>query len=337
MVFIFNRRWLVNYVLLLTVSMFVWLSHDVYAGKGGSIFARGKGVQAEFDKVVRVELIQPAFNVPGEKLVLKLEEMIARGFLFTSSLPDNISVEERRVALVQALTDSDCKNLLCARGGYGTSDLLPHIPYDELNSPKRVIGYSDISALHSALWTKNGFVGISGAMLGANTWNDLDSEEMQILLGIMADEITSGEIEVKPLSDNSPADDTTPDSSAVEGTLFGGNISVLTNLIATPYMPESLAGYILFFEDVGENVFRVMRYLNQWQQSGMLDGVKAIVLGRFDGLIGEESDLHAGFKARVNFPVYVTDTFGHGQPLYPLPIGGQAKIVENKLSWRLPE
>lgn len=317
-----------NYVLLFTFSAFVWLSHGICAGKG--IAMRGKVLRAKFARVVNVKLIAPAFNVLGEDLVPQLEEMLARGFLFSSSLPDDIGIEERSTALVQALTDPHCKNLLCVRGGYGTSDLLPYIPYAELGSPKRVIGYSDISALHSALWTKNGLIGISGAMPGANTWNDLDSEEMQVLLGIMADETTSGRIEIKPLGDDATASD-----SVIEGTLFGGNISVLTNLIATPYMPESLAGYILFFEDVGENVFRVMRYLNQWQQSGMLDGVEAIVLGRFDRLIGKQSDLHTEFRARVSCPVYVTTTFGHGKPLYPLPIGGQARIVRNKLIWRL--
>ena len=321
-------------VAIVTLALFNSVSGASKSGITAKIEQQGGKL---LSKVVNVKLIAPAFNVPGENYYQKIEEMLARGFIFTSSLPSDISVEERRQALVRALTDPDCKNLLCVRGGYGTSDLLSYIPYDELDSPKLVIGYSDISALHSALWTKKGFVGINGAMPAANTWNDLDSDEMQVLLGIMSGETTSGEIEVKLLPDGSASDAVSQSDSSVEGTLFGGNISVLTNLIATPYMPESLAGYILFFEDIGENVFRVMRYLNQWQQSGMLDGVKAIVLGRFDKLKGEMSDLHAEFKSRVSCPVYTTDTFGHGQPLHPLPVGGHAVITGNKLTWKLPE
>ena len=181
------------------------------------------------------------------------------------------SVQARVVALVAALTDPECENLICVRGGFGTSDLLPYIPYEDLAVHKRVVGYSDISALLSALWTKNRFVGISGPMPWAVTWR-IHTEEMRILLGVMSGDITTGNLPVKlqPRKNIPHIDKASIGVTGIEGTLYGGDISVLTNLIGTPYMPESLDGYILFFEGLYENTYRVIRYLNQWQQSACL-------------------------------------------------------------------
>ena len=254
-----------------------------------------------------------------------------KGFDVAFAYPRDRSVQARGIALVAALTDPDCENLVCVRGGFGTSDLLPYIPYEDLAMHKRVIGYSDISALLSALWTKNKFVGISGPMPWAVTWR-IHTEEMRILLGIMRGDITTGNLPVKlqPRKNNNHTEE-----AIIEGTLYGGDISVLTNLIGTPYMPESLEGYILFFEGLYENTYRVIRYLNQWQHSGMLDGVQAIVLGRFDKLDGRMSDLYAKVAARVDCPVYTTKSFGHLHPLYPIPVGGYGRIAAGKLTWHL--
>ena len=269
--------------------------------------------------------------MPRWKLAGRIEQLRARGFNVSLAQPRDNSIETRAQTLIDALTDPDCANFVCARGGFGTSDLLPYIPYDELANPKRVIGYSDISSLISALWTQRGIVGISGPMPGAVTWR-IGSEEMRILLGIMRGTITRGDIPVQRQANSNTHDHTT-----IEGTLFGGDMSVLTNLIGTPYMPAALEGYIVFLEAVGENTYRIMRYLNQWQQSGTLDGVRAIVLGRFDKLGGTQANLYKRFAARVSCPVYTTSHFGHRRPLYPLPVGGHGKITAGKLSWRLPE
>ena len=285
-------------------------------------------MQAE--PAIEVKIIAPGFRVPHWRLAGRIEQLKARGFQVSLAQPSNNSIEARKQALIEALTDPDCVNLVCARGGFGTSDLLPYIPYDQLHNPKRVIGYSDISSLISALWTQSSIVGISGPMPGAVTWRT-GSEEMRVLLGIMDGTVTTGSIPVQRQK-NSNTDD-----SIIEGTLYGGDMSVLTNLIGTPYMPASLDGYILFLEALGESAYRVLRYLNQWQQSGTLDGVHAIVLGRFDKLGGVQASLYKRFAARVSCPVYTTSSFGHRRPLYPIPVGGHGKIVNGKLIWQLPE
>ena len=277
-----------------------------------------------------IKIIAPGFKVPRWKLAGRIEQLKARGFDVSLAQPSNNSVVARKQALIAALTDPDCENFVCARGGFGTSDLLTLIPYDDLPNHKRVIGYSDTSSLISALWTQRGFVGISGPMPGAVSWR-VGSKEMRVLFGIMDGTITTGSIPVRRQANDSS------DDGVIEGILYGGDMSVLTNLIGTPYMPASLDGYIVFLEAYGESAYRIVRFLNQWQQSGILDGVHAIVLGRFDKLGGHQVSLYRRIAARVSCPVYTTSSFGHRYPLYPIPVGGHGKIIGGKLIWQLPE
>ena len=272
-------------------------------------------------------MVAPAFAVPEVELHDRVQQLRACGIDVSAAPPVFADAEAKGEHLIGALRDDDTADILCVRGGYGTSDLLPHIPYQCLSRAKRVIGFSDISALHSALWTRCGFVGINAAMPGSAAWGDVASKAMCTLLGIMQGTCSKGELAVAALGNHS--------TKASEGTLFGGCFSVLTNLLATPYLPRSLAGYILFFEDVNESVWRLLRYLNQWRFSGMLENVQAIVLGRFERLEGDLTRLHAEWQARVACPVYTTDDFGHSAPLSPLPIGGRGVISGGKLVWNL--
>ena len=271
-----------------------------------------------------LRLVAPSFTVAIDVLQSRVEQLRKAGFRVLDVEPFADDIAARSRVLIEALCDRHCDNVLCVRGGYGASDLLPSIPYQQLTTPKRLIGYSDISAISSALWTRRQFVSINAPMPVADGWQDNDSPIMQSLFAIMRGELTAGQIAidrrvVKPR----------------QGTLFGGCFSVLTNLIGTSYFPKSLAGYILFFEDVGENIGRLVRYLNQWQYSGMLHGVQAIILGRFNNLSGSMTQLTKEFSNRLDCPVYRTEEFGHSEPLSPLPIGGYGQLSENKLCWQI--
>ena len=272
-------------------------------------------------------MVAPAFAVPEVKLRGRMQQLRACGIDVSAAPPVFADEDAKGAHLIAALRADDDADILCVRGGYGTSDLLPRIPYESLQRTKRVIGFSDISALHSALWTRCGFVGISAAMPGSAAWGDIHSAAMRTLLDIMRGTCREGGMAVEALDDYGTRE--------IEGTLFGGCFSVLTNLLATPYLPRSLAGYILFFEDINESVWRLLRYLNQWRFSGMLDGVQAIVLGRFEQLDGDLTRLHAEWQARVACPVYTTCDFGHSAPISPLPIGGRGVIRGRSLVWTL--
>jgi muramoyltetrapeptide carboxypeptidase len=121
---------------------------------------------------------------------------------------------------------------------------------------------------------------------------------------------------------------------ALEGVLWGGNLSVLCTLIGTPWMPR-VSGGILFLEDVGEDVYRVERMLLQLLQTGILASQSAILLGRFsasrpDGYDPQGYTLERmidAFRARLAVPVLTGLPVGHVPDIVPLPIGARARLT----------
>jgi len=242
------------------------------------------------------------------------------------------SPEQRAQRLVEALENRSVTSVLCARGGYGCSDLLPLLPWTGLAKiePKLIIGFSDTSALHAAFWTKLSWKGLHAPMPATELWQQ-EGEDVQTLISLL----TGARREVKiRLNQNRQGD-------GISGWLFGGCWSVLTNLIGTPYFPPNLEGAILFLEDTDESAPRLLRYWNQWVQSGATQGIKALVLGNFRNCGMEQKDFMAQLipqlSARSSIPVFTTPDFGHTAPNIPLMIGAKAHINRQQLVWQMQE
>lgn len=241
------------------------------------------------------------------------------------------SFTDRLAQLSGALLSPDVDIILAARGGFGASDLLPHLPWADLKNskPKLLVGFSDVSALHSALFTKLDWPCIHGPMPGTDLWGMNDPRDVDCLIGLMKGAREPVEIPVVPLNQNLPL--------PLEGWAFGGCLAVLTNLIGTSYFPKTLWGSILFLEDIGEHPARIIRFINQWSQSQALRGVKGLVLGRFVGCevkdLSDENMLRQEIADRLDVPVYASDHFGHCAPNWPLPIGLNIEIRNGILRW----
>ncbi len=244
------------------------------------------------------------------------------------------SFKARLEQLSAALLAPDVDIILAARGGYGASDLLPHLPWTQLKNvkPKLLIGFSDISALHSALYTQLDWPSLHAPMPGTELWQKNDPRDVDCLIGLMHGSRSPVEWEVESLQQNLPL--------ATEGWSYGGCLAVLTNLIGSPYFPKTLFGSILFWEDIGEHPARILRFINQWVQSRALEGVRGIVLGRFVGCevaeLCTEAQLKNEIATRLDIPVWSTQLFGHCAPNWPLPIGLKMTITNGKLRWNLP-
>jgi muramoyltetrapeptide carboxypeptidase len=243
------------------------------------------------------------------------------------------------------LNTPDAQVVFAGRGGYGASDLLPLIPWEKLKglAPRCLVGFSDITALHSAFWTKLGWSGLHGPMVGSPLWGLNSSEDIAALLSLIEHgQPPRGMLRISPC-----ARAATDSRKALKGWLFGGCFSVLTNLIGTPYLPASLAGAILLFEDTGENCGRLLRYWNQWLQSGLLQGVEGVVWGRFTQLEGtvSEGETRAELSRRSPLPCWTSEDFGHCSPNFPFLIGATAHSVpacrqgagEQELQWQAPQ
>lgn len=294
---------------------------------------------------VRLRLIRPSSREQNDLLSPRLAELKAAGFevayddlpadpawAYSSSTPT-----VRAKALESALLEDSSDVVMAARGGYGASDLLDLLDWQKLKraKPKLIVGFSDISALHSALYAQLGWPGLHAPMPATTLWRQNGSQDVDALLKNLGKFLeggeTSGSLALTPVSQGVPA--------RVEGKLFGGCFMIMTNLIGTPYFPKSLGGHVLFFEDTDEHPGRLLRAFNQWNYSGALKDVRAIVIGYLKGLGDKIPDcapfVYERFAARTQVPVYSTPLFGHTSPNFPLMVGAPAVIEEGRLSWRL--
>lgn len=233
----------------------------------------------------------------------------------------------RAKTLTNALLDPDVEFVLCARGGQGASDLLPLLPWEALRHtrPKTLVGFSDITALHTALYTQLGWAGIHGPVPATRAW----PQGRDAIFSLLRGETRTGKIAVESLG---PVE-----RNPLKGWLFGGNLAVLGNLIGTPYFPPSLEGAILFLEDVSESPGRILRIWNQFLQSQVLTGVQAVVVGTFTEMPGSISafEVKQEMARRMpQTPFYSSSDFGHIPRNLPLWIQANAEIQNSTLVWQ---
>ncbi len=220
----------------------------------------------------------------------------------------------------------DVKLILAARGGYGTMRLLPALDYGALKvHPKLLVGYSDITALHLAVFERTGLPGLSGPM-AAVEWHDPDPASERLfwdlvrggtpdsLLGPRGERMTA----LRP--------------GTTQGVLLGGNLSVIVRLIGTPFLP-SMDGAILFVEDVGEQPYRIDAMFAQLKLSGVLDRLGGLLIGSFSDWEPEDDsptltidEVLDDYLCDVSFPVAKDLVYGHFPVKNTLPVGVQARL-----------
>lgn len=165
-----------------------------------------------------------------------------------------------------ALGDRDARAIWVARGGYGASHLLPHVPVETVRAAKQcLIGFSDVSALH-ALWGRAQLPSLHAAnVINLASWDPAHLTELfaQLLQPEAAVFNGAG----------------SQGKGTVEGPLTGGNLTVLASLAGTGFLP-AWRDAIVLFEDVGERPYRLDRCLTQLQQAGAFQGVRGVCIGQ---------------------------------------------------------
>ena len=215
-----------------------------------------------------------------------------------------------------ALGDETVRAVFAARGGYGSLRLLAKLRIGAA-SPKPLIGFSDITALHAALQAA-GWASIHGPVVTQlGTQPRAVAERLFHLL----------ESSTAP----APALAGLPFVGGVaEGPLLGGNLSVLSRLLGTPYLPE-LDGAVLLLEDVGERPYRLDRMWTHLALAGVFDRVRGIALGEFidceepDGDYRSQ-DVLAGLAGEVGLPCLGGLPIGHGEVNLPVSLGGRVRL-----------
>jgi muramoyltetrapeptide carboxypeptidase len=222
--------------------------------------------------------------------------------------------DPRRLAeLSAAFADGSVKAIFAARGGYGTMRLLRRLRFDE---PKLLVGFSDITALHLAAQTA-GWTSVHGPVLTQLGKQPPDVVDRLFLLlegGVPAS--LQAEATVVP--------------GVVEGPLIGGNLSVLTRLLGTPFLPP-LDGAVLLLEDVGERPYRLDRMWTHLLLAGVLDRIAGIALGDFTGCEENGADYQAADVLRAlaeetALPCASGFRIGHGEINQPVPLGARVRL-----------
>jgi len=228
----------------------------------------------------------------------------------------NGSDEGRLAELEQALA-SDADILWAARGGYGLTRLLTKLDAglrQHDSSLPVVVGMSDVTALLFHLWAKYKKPSLHAPML-----THIAEQPAEVLDAL--DIILMGRANEVPYPDLNFG----PGAKAVKGTLMAGNLATIRELVGTPSMP-SLSGCILVVEDIAEPAFRLDRLLTHLWNAGVLEGLRALVVGHLTKC--GEGALEAltcrcddfGIPCFTGFPT------GHEVPCWPLPVGVQAEI-----------
>jgi muramoyltetrapeptide carboxypeptidase len=242
--------------------------------------------------------------------------------------------DEARAADFNAMyADKAVRAVFAVRGGWGSARILPHLDFELIRAnPKLLIGFSDITALHMALAARAGFTTIHGPN-AASGWGKLSWDSFRSL----AFEAQTPTYRTPPGMDDRLVQRAgrirTFRPGKAAGPLLGGNLTVLTALMGTPYLPR-FDGAILFLEDVDEAEYRIDRMLTQLALGGVLGRVAGVVFGRCTDCRARGPSL-GGFTlsevlqqhlAPLGVPAFEGALIGHIPDQFSIPVGVRAEI-----------
>src|SRR6476661_1869989 len=179
--------------------------------------------------------------------------------------------EERLNDFQQMLDDDEVKAILCARGGYGLSRIIDQIDFKKFKKqPKWIIGYSDVTILHSHLYSNYNISSIHAPMAAAFNDAGYINRFVQSL---------HHALEGKKLKYSCETHEFNKKGEAI-GELVGGNLTLLTHLVGSDSDIKT-RGRILFLEDVGEYLYNIDRMIYQLKRSGKLSKLAGLIVGGF--------------------------------------------------------
>lgn len=266
-----------------------------------------------------------------EKLGLKpyfTDNILARnGYLGGSD-------EKRSNDIIHMFINDKVDGIICARGGYGCNRILPMLDYDAIKAnPKVLVGYSDITALHNAIYAKTGLVTFHGPV-ATSTFNDFSINNFVNVIMEPKDRYVfkhsddykkGGDFEIYTIREGK-----------AKGELIGGNLRIVVTLPGTPYDVD-FTNKILYLEEIDEKPYRIDRMLTELLLAEKLQQVAGIALGvlrKCDKKVGSQKGEETFSLKEVlmdrlydlGVPVIYGLSFGHIENKYTLPFGINAEL-----------
>ena len=224
---------------------------------------------------------------------------------------------DRAAQVNAAFADSAVHAIVCARGGYGSMQILPYLDYEAIRKhPKLLMGFSDITALLCSLYQRSGLVSCHGPVV--TTLKSAGSKTLESVFNVL----TLNELPTIQLERGialSPG--------KASGPVICGNLTALCHLIGTPFQLK-MNGHILIVEDTGEKPYRIDRMLTQMKLAGVFNGLCGLGIGTFKncGEADELFEIIARIFNPIHIPILAGFDIGHGPDNIAVPFGFQAVL-----------
>lgn len=252
--------------------------------------------------------------------------------------------DERLEDLHSMFSDKSVKAIMCLRGGYGAFRLLDRINYKMIQkNPKIFVGYSEITALQNAIFSKTGMITFAGPMPAVDFINNISPYTEEWFWKVVTSNKKIGKVK-------NPENSKIPfiNKGTAIGRILGGNLAVLSTMIGTDFFPV-MKDKILLLEDIDEKPYKIDRMLNQLRLAKVFKSLKGVILGRFVECYEQDPNkktLSLGeiiehyFKS-LKIPTIYTFPHGHIKDFITIPIGirvglnatkGTVEFLENAVS-----
>lgn len=230
-----------------------------------------------------------------------------------------------RAADVNAMfSDRSVKAIITVRGGWGCNRILPLLNYPLIRShPKIIMGYSDITSLLLAINARSQMITFHGPV-ATSTWSLFMLDYLKRILfdgeAVTMQNINTSEVRVEAIA-----------PGKARGKLVGGNLSVLSAMVGSPYLPSWYKS-ILFVEDTNEDIYRVDRMLTQLKNAGILNQISGFIFGQCtDCSLGDEPSFTLMQVLQdhilpLGIPAWYGSMIGHIKDKFILPIGLEVEI-----------
>jgi len=283
-----------------------------------------------------IGLVSPASRIADttkiDQAVRYLEGLGYRAIVGANATKTNMYLagtdEERATDLHAMFEDRRVKAIFCIRGGYGSPRLLPLVRYRTIaRNPKIFVGYSDITALHLAIWRKTRLITFHGPMAGVDMADPMDPFTEELFWHVLTSTAKVGRVDIP---DEQPR---TLVPGRGSGRLLGGNLALVASIVGTSFQPD-FGGAVLYLEDVGEDPYRVDRMLTQLRDSRILPKAAAILAGQFTDCVPRDTsspsftvdEVIQEYTYANGVPSLAGLPFGHNRRKMTIPVGLRAKV-----------
>lgn len=289
----------------------------------------------------KIGLIAPASAIHEDRIVKAKENIESLGFKVVEGKYLRARYGylagkdfERVEDIHEMYRNPEIKAIWCVRGGYGCTRILDQLDYQLIKKNKKpLVGFSDITALHNAIFKETGIMGLHGPVASS----DFNEYNVKSLI-----EFLSGkdQVNLDPFPLNEDSEELIDpieilNDGPISGILTGGNLSLLSSMIGTKYA-INYRNKVVLIEDIGEEPYRIDRMLTQLINGSDIGKARGILLGQFKGCNPKNPEMSLSLKEclkdrllPLNIPVVYGLNFGHVEHNFTFPIGAEATFNMN--------